>query len=71
MKKIVERVGNIICLDPKTESGSSMGSAKSLVRANFMPFMEDHLYLSVGDINLEIYLKELDRDVEKNLRKIE
>lgn len=39
-----------------------MKSARMLVHtATHMPFIEDHLFLSVGDMKFEIFIRELEK----------
>lgn len=60
MEKVVERIREEVCLDPDTEHGCSMESAKVLVYTCHMPFIEDQIQLLVDGRFFEVYLKELE-----------
>lgn len=49
----------MICFDKETEQGSSTGSAKILINTMYLPFIDENIYMSFGDIGVDIYVKEI------------
>ncbi|KAK7281928.1 hypothetical protein RIF29_10310 [Crotalaria pallida] len=66
---ITGRIGTIVDMDPDTEEGISMESAKICVTTNLMPFIEDHLYLNINSQKFEIFVKESEGRKEGKLKK--
>ncbi|KAK7268948.1 hypothetical protein RIF29_21659 [Crotalaria pallida] len=56
--RIIDRIGAIVDMDPNTEDGISMESAKICVTTELMPFIEDHLFISLNNQRFEIFVKE-------------
>lgn len=51
--------GDVVCFDRFTERKESVESAKVLIDTMHIPFIEEHLWLSLEESGFSIYVKEL------------
>lgn len=59
IRKIGERWGDVVCFDYETEKKLVMEVVRILIDTRCMLYIEDYLYVIVGDMGFDIFIKEV------------